>query len=584
MNYVRASSPRCTGAFHYVPRIHDAVSVLGKRAEFKTVLLLPSHLPIQAVRCFNLQTMAESIHTLLSVGAVVSILFLLLELCLLPLFDLVREKFSIVTVRRIIKGGNRVVLKEEQSILSWFGLADGIASHSKSLALSRFLKVIIKVIIVACPFFFEFEIDTDTLATPIRLFFPSRLKPLSEIVREKESWFVSPVPFEGLAEDQLLGLVPFGKTEASVSSRNYNVSCLPGFDLDYIAHCTARVNDRQEVYAGVITIHNETNSSSSLSNTLSCLNGTGGRPKVVIMSYDPDSSRVSSSNASSISLFREIATDNVSRMYESRVTMSDDAVLEGFIVVTMGTHKIKDVYWSMYGLLLDTRTNNIVRLNIPLKLYHERGKLCSGTSFLGVWQRNGDLTNCPDGRPAGLLSSTLHVLQMNQKVRNVSYADIQDIGLRLGASTDLVSIGQPFNILRAAIAEIPFYEYQAPHRFTEDIRERIASEVFYYSPGRKNQADLRLGIPQQYTTLSRPMTIMLFTAIIILLTYSMASISAELRSRVACQTKSECFTRDSLLSILCGRNQGKSVAIGLIAAEDSRNLVKVVSAQDIILE
>ena len=272
--------------------------------------------------------MAESIHIALSVGAVVSILFLLLELCLLPLFDLVREKFSVVSVRRIIKSGDQVVLKEEQPILSWFGLADGIASHSKSLALSRFLKVFIKFIIVASPFFFELKIDTDTLATPIRLFFPSRLKPLSEIVREKESWFVSPVPFEGLAEDQLLGLVPFGKTEASVSSRNYNVSCLPGFDLDYIAHCTARVNDRQEVYAGIIPVHNKTGSSSSHSKTLSCLNGTGGRPKIVVMSYDPDSSRISSSNASFVALLRHVATDKVSRMYEARVNTSDGAVLK----------------------------------------------------------------------------------------------------------------------------------------------------------------------------------------------------------------------------------------------------------------
>ena len=528
--------------------------------------------------------MAESIHTLLSVGAVVSILFLLLELCLFPLFDLVREKFSIVSVRRIIDGDDEVVLKEEQPILSWFGLADGIASHSKSLALSRLLKVFIKFIIVASPFFFELEIDTDTLATPIRLFFPSRLKPLSEIVREKESWIVSTVPFEGLAEDQLLGLVPSGETQARVSSRNYNVSCLPGFDLDYIAHCTARVNDRQEVYAGVITVHNEPGSSSSPSKTLSCLNGTGGRPKVVVMSYNPDSSRVSSSNASSISLLRQIASDNGSLMYESRVNMSDGAVLEGFTVLTKGTHKIKEVNWSMYGLLLDTYTNSIVRLNIPLNLFFEPGDLCNGTSLLGVWQRNGDLTNCPDGQPVGVFFSPVKLIQMNHDVQHIIYADIQDIGLRLGAGTDLVSIGKPFNFLRAAIAEIPFYEYRAPYRFTEDIRERIASDIFYYSPGRKNQADLRLGIPQQYTTLSRPMTIMLLIAIIILLTYSVASIFAELCSRVVSQTKSECFTRDSLLSILRGRNQAKPVAVGLISVEGSRNLVEVVCRQDVILE
>ena len=528
--------------------------------------------------------MAESIRTLLSVGAVVSLLFLLFQLCLLPLFDLVREKFSIVSVRRIIKGGDRVVLNEEQPILSWFGLGDGIASHSKSLALSRSLKVIIKFIIVASPFFFELQIDTDTRATPIRLFFPSRLKPLSENVREKESWIVSTVPFEGLAEDQLLGLAPFGKTQASVSSRTYNVSSLPGFDLDYIAHCTACVKNREEVYAGVITVHNETGSSSSPSKTLSCLNGTGGRPKVVVMSYDPDSSRVSLSNASSISLLRPIATDNVSRMYESQVNMSDGAVLEGFTVLTFGTHKIKYVHSSMYGLLLDIRTKNIVRLNIPLKWWVEHNKLCNGTSFLGVWRRNGDIINCPDGRPAGFSNRFLEILTINQEVLNITHADIQDIGLQLGTSTDLVFIGNPFNFLRAAIAEIRFYEYQAPNRFAEDIRQRIASDIFYYSPGKKRQADLCLGTPQRYTTLNRPMTIMLFTAIIVLLTYSVASILAELRSRVVTQTKSECFTRDGLLSILRSRDQAQSVALGLISGEDSSNLVEVVSGQNTLFE
>ena len=528
--------------------------------------------------------MAESIRTLLSVGVVVSILFLLLELCLLPLFDLVREKFSVVLVRRIIKGGDRVFLKEEQPILRWFGLADGIASHSKSLALSRFLKVFIKFIIVASPFFFELQINTDTRATPIRLFFPSRLKPLSENVRKKESWIISTVPFEGLAEDQLLGLVPFGKTKARVFSGNYNVSWLRGFDLDYIAHCTARFSDRLEVYAGVITVHNDTEPSSSPSKTLSCLNGTGGRPKVVVMSYDPDSSRVSSSNASSISLLQQIATDDDSVMYESRVNMSDGAVLQGFIVLSIKTHKIKNVCWSMYGLLLDTRTDNIVRLNIPLTSCNEQANLCSGTSLLGVWQRNGDLTNCPNGRPTGLLIKSLQLLQMNQKVLNITHADIQDIGLRLGEGSDLVSVGNSFNFLRAAVAEIRFYEYQAPHRFTEDIRERIASEIFYYSPGRKSQADLCLGIPQQYTILNRPMTILLFTAIIIFLIYSIASIIAELLSRVVSQTKSECFTRDSLLSILRGRDQAQSVAIGLITAEDRGNLVEIVSRQRTLSE
>ena len=215
----------------------------------------------------------------------------------------------------------------------------------------------------------------------------------------------------------------------------------------YIAHCTARVNDRQEVYAGVITVHNEPGSSSSPSKTLSCLNGTGGRPKVVVMSYDPDSSRVSSSNASSISLLRHIASENVSRMYESQVNMLGGAVLEGFTVLTMGTHKIKDVSWSMHGLLLDTRTNNIVRLNVPLQLCSEPDDLCNGASFLGVCQRNVDTTNCPDGRSAGLLIGDLNVFRMKQEVLNITHADVQDIELQLGGSSDLVSIGKPCCVL-----------------------------------------------------------------------------------------------------------------------------------------
>ena len=227
--------------------------------------------------------MVESIHILLSVVAVVSILFLLLQLCLLPVFDLVREKFSIVSVRRIIDGDDEVVLKEEQPILSWFGLADGIASHSKSLALSRLLKVFIRFIIVASPFFFEKEIDTYTPLVP--MFFPSRLNPLSEIAQEEKSRIASTVPFEGLAGDQLLDLAPPGKTQSRISKRNYNVLSLLEFNLDHIAHCTARVNDRQDAYAGVITVYNGTLYSFPLK-TLSCLEGTGGRPKVVVMSYN----------------------------------------------------------------------------------------------------------------------------------------------------------------------------------------------------------------------------------------------------------------------------------------------------------
>ena len=64
------------------------------------------------------------------------------------------------------------------------------------------------------------------------------------------------------------------------------------------------------------------------------------------MSYDPDISRVSSSNASSISLLRQIATDGVSRMDGSRIHMTDGAVLEAFTVQTMGTHKI-ELQWNI---------------------------------------------------------------------------------------------------------------------------------------------------------------------------------------------------------------------------------------------
>ncbi len=102
----------------------------------------------------NSAAMSDSFYIRASVGLVVSLLFLVLEILLLPLFELVREKLSITCVRHVLNRGFIIYLRREQPLLSWFGLADGISVRNKYLQLTRLLKTAVKLFIVASPFFF----------------------------------------------------------------------------------------------------------------------------------------------------------------------------------------------------------------------------------------------------------------------------------------------------------------------------------------------------------------------------------------------------------------------------------------------
>ncbi len=504
--------------------------------------------------------MSDSFFITASVGAVVATLFLVLELFLLPLFDLVREKLSIACIRWLLTNDRPVSLHNERFVSSWFGLSDGVYSRSKSLTLTRLLKTLLKICLVVTPFVFEFQIDSETQSTTVNLKFPSRLQPLS--TRSRESWIVSPLPFQGLGEQNLRGLVPFGQTGANVTSKKYESVPLPGFDLEYIGHCTGLVDSRREVYAGVLTT---TPNSSSPYESLVCLNGTEGRPKAVLMSYDPDSTKATIVNFTSVTLNRFVADDGTSRMYAASVNTTEGSVLRGYTVITFASYTIKDVGYSMYGFFMEPSTRMIKRLNIPLAGSYEPAPLCNET-LLGVWQRDGLRTKCPNGMHAGQLPTIIPILKGEDE--NTLHPAMEDIGLEVGNVTELVSIGDPLTFVFALLAETKYYEYQAPIRFTQDVRDRISSDLFYYSPARKDPGPLQVGVPREYTTLQKSSTITLFTIITILLLYSVLSFMVERRSRSISQVKSECYTRDALLSMLRGEPPEKSVQIGLTFAED----------------
>lgn len=471
-----------------------------------------------------------------TVGLLVAVLFLATELILLPLFEQARERLTTAYLRKRVARGDKVWLHCESKVAQWFGMSDGVGITGGALLLLRFLKMLFKFSLLAFCFLFELSIASVTVATDVSYSFNGG-----------GASVVAPVPVPGLLPTDLNGLVPFGGIQTK-ANRSYSVSRKQGLDLEFSSMCTItkrNLNSTERfVYFGIYTEHDS---------KLVCLNGTEGRQKRTILSYNPNSTQTAHSNITSIELLRNLATDGLSYLFDVVVKLEGSLDLHrGFVAVTAKTHYIKDVEWSMYGLLLHSKRRTVMRLNIPISMYEipcykdiEMLPEYPG-NWLGLWKRNGTDIICPD-------RTTKHdmarILNMFPSDAEGNIADIADVNLKLGEA-DEFEFGKPLDVLRAWMAETIFYAFKAPIQFTYELNDKISSDVFYFSDAKKNTLVFQTGAPVSRATVKKLPTIALVVSVVALLLYCMASFIVELRSRTRTGISSNILSREACLQML----------------------------------
>lgn len=466
-----------------------------------------------------------------SVGFLVAVVFLVTELVLLPLFEQARERLTTTYLRNRVVKGDRIWLHRENKMTQWFGLSDGVYTPGRVLVLLRCLKMLVKFSLLAFCFIFEFNIDSVHVTTKVTYNFNGG-----------GASVMAPIPVEGLRSVDLHALVPFGGIQAN-ASRFYNVSRKQGLDLDFSSMCTSTKRNHNSieriVYFGIYTEHDS---------KLVCLNGTEGREKRTIMSFNPNSTQTDHSNITSIELLRTIARDAVSILFDANIVLEDSLdVHRGSIAVTLRSHYIKDVPWSMYGLVLHSKRKTVMRLNIPI--LPKKRKLCNretgeATNLLGLWKRNGTTITCPDRITVHDTSSFLFSLLPSSKG-----SDIADVSLRIGESNDFV-FGNPLDVMRAWMGETIFYAFKAPIQFTYELNDKISSDLFYFSRAKKKKLVFQTGAPISRATVKRLPTVALFISVAALLLYSIISFIVEFRSRTMTGISSNILTREACLTML----------------------------------
>ncbi len=242
-----------------------------------------------------------------SLGALLGLSFVILEMFLLPLFEYTSECLAIATVRDRIAQRKIVQICPEREAAIAFGLSDGLSGDSSYIVVLRALKVVFKVSLMVSVFMWEFQLDTVYRRPLISLQF-NMGGPRGPA---NESSVMFPIPIVGIPEQP----TSHSATQGPFIHTNYSSSILPGLYLDFAARCTSEENGTRSVYLAIY-------SKSGLGRRkIQCLNGIDSLEKAEILTYNRIGTPVRS-NISFLVLEKKLPSiDNDKLFFSGKITV-----------------------------------------------------------------------------------------------------------------------------------------------------------------------------------------------------------------------------------------------------------------------
>lgn len=343
----------------------------------------------------------------ISVGALAAVTTCVVELLIVPLFDLSRNKLSGYIASRELNAGRQIYLYRSNNILTYLGLGSIVRFANIANKLVILTRSSLKLLLIAFVILWESQLKSGYRRGPMSIQLG-----VNDAMKTTVS-LTAPIPLNPVFRKSKSSCQTEWNLHGSTCIGDRVIDTFPRLQLEYVKNCVELQGDVTVVY---YAISKRSQSSSSFS--VNCLNGKQGTDKKTLMTYLTleENPIMSKMLITSFNLSNDGNLDPVNRFGPYRVVMKSrhpfenrSGTYDGYFTFAGRTHRDNNVVHSAYGVVVNRDTGTLETISIAIT---QDNVICSG-SVMGEWSiREGEIY-CPDGRISFKYPSFLGYHEMN---------------------------------------------------------------------------------------------------------------------------------------------------------------------------